>query len=308
MTGYARVRRALEPANPARGELSLSIKSVNHRGLDLHIQGPSAVDSLESVIRSLVKSKVQRGHVEIRVSLPSQHSSGQPNGQPGDANAPVLAVNERYLKQYLRLFREQAAQNGLPSEPDLNVALRIPGMLQEAEAPEPTGLDDVLKDALVEALDELNTFRDREGAAIAQEMRLHNDHIASVALQLEQLREGAAAGFQARLADRLADLLRGAQLDPQRLAHEAAILADRSDIGEELARLKIHSAQLSALLDQGGELGKKIEFLLQEMNRETNTVLSKTNGAGDASLKITELALSAKAAIEKVREQSLNLE
>jgi uncharacterized protein (TIGR00255 family) len=103
-------------------------------------------------------------------------------------------------------------------------------------------------------------------------------------------------------------LLKGAQLDPQRLAQEAAVLADRSDIGEELARLKIHSAQLAGLLDAGGEAGKKLDFLLQEMNRETNTILSKTSGAGDPGLKITELALGAKAAIEKIREQSLNLE
>src|SRR5262249_37595207 len=104
------------------------------------------------------------------------------------------------------------------------------------------------------------------------------------------------------------ELLRGANIDPQRLAQEAAMLADRGDIGEELARLKIHSAQLRALLDHGGEVGKKLDFLLQEMNRETNTILSKTNGAGEPALRITELALSAKSAIEKIREQSLNLE
>ena len=111
-----------------------------------------------------------------------------------------------------------------------------------------------------------------------------------------------------RLTERLQELLKGAQVDPQRLAQEAAILADRSDICEELARLKIHSGQLTALLDGGGEIGKKLDFLLQEMNRETNTILSKTNGAGESGLKITELALATKAAIEKIREQSLNLE
>ncbi len=139
-------------------------------------------------------------------------------------------------------------------------------------------------------------------------MRIHNARVAAVAEQMERIREGALGAFQSRLSERLKELLKGAQIDPQRLAQEAAILADRSDIGEELARLKIHSAQLAALLDAGGEVGKKLDFLLQEMNRETNTILSKTNGAGEAGLKITELALEAKAAIEKVREQSLNLE
>jgi len=132
--------------------------------------------------------------------------------------------------------------------------------------------------------------------------------VGAAADQMEQIRLGALGQFQNRLAERLKELLRGAQIDPQRLAQEAALLAERSDIGEELARLKIHSAQLGGLLDAGGEIGKKLDFLLQEMNRETNTILSKTGGAAEAGLRITELALGAKAAIEKIREQSLNLE
>ena len=103
-------------------------------------------------------------------------------------------------------------------------------------------------------------------------------------------------------------MLGGAALEPQRLVQEAAILADRSDVGEELSRLKIHAAHLEELLDNGGEAGKKIDFLLQEMNREANTILSKTGGIGDLGLGITELALAVKADIEKIREQSLNLE
>ena len=125
---------------------------------------------------------------------------------------------------------------------------------------------------------------------------------------MEGLRKSAVEYFQNRLNDRLREVSKGIAIDPQRLAQEAALLADRSDIGEELARLRIHSAQLQKLIDQGGEVGKKLDFLLQEMNRESNTILSKTSGAGDAQLRITELALAAKAAIEKIREQSLNVE
>jgi uncharacterized protein (TIGR00255 family) len=129
-----------------------------------------------------------------------------------------------------------------------------------------------------------------------------------LAEEMEKIRAGAQEVFQNRLTERLKELLNGVQVEPQRLAQEAAILADRSDIGEELARLKIHASQLAGLLDAGGESGKKIDFLLQEMNRETNTILSKTSGAGEIGLKMTELGLAAKAAIEKIREQSLNLE
>ncbi|HLH40030.1 MAG TPA: YicC/YloC family endoribonuclease [Bryobacteraceae bacterium] len=293
MTGFARVRRPL-----GEGELVVSLKSLNHRGLDIQIHAPAAADPFENTIRAMVKERVLRGHVEVRVSLPQA---------PVNGGAPAL--NHALLEEYLKAFREAADRHGLDSKPDLNAALRLPGMFAEGgEAEPPPEAEPALREALSQALDDLNCFRAREGAEIAREMRSHNARVAEAAEQIEKIRDGAAAAFQSRLAERLKDLLKGAQLDPQRLAQEAAILADRSDIGEELARLKIHSAQLAGLLEGGGEVGKKLDFLLQEMNRETNTILSKTNGMGEAGLKITELALEAKSAIEKIREQSLNLE
>jgi uncharacterized protein (TIGR00255 family) len=125
---------------------------------------------------------------------------------------------------------------------------------------------------------------------------------------MEEIREGAIPAFLKRLRDKLADLLHSAGIDPQRLAQEAALLADRSDIAEELVRLRTHAEQLQSMLKSGGEVGKRLDFLLQEMNRESNTILSKTGGLGDLGLTITELALSAKSEIDKIREQSLNLE
>jgi uncharacterized protein (TIGR00255 family) len=293
MTGFARVRRSL-----GEGELVVSVKSLNHRGLDVQVHAPSAADAFANGIRAMVKRAMVRGHVEVRVSLPQ----GSTNG-----NATVL--NHALLEEYLKSFREAAEMHGLDSRPDLNAALRLPGMFGEGGEAEP-GPDagPLLMETLEQSLVELNQFRAREGAEIGAEMRGNNARVASAADQMERIRSGASAAFQARLSERLKELLKGAQIDPQRLAQEAAILADRSDIGEELARLKIHSAQLAQLLDGGGEVGKKLDFLLQEMNRETNTILSKTNGAGEAGLRITELALECKAAIEKVREQSLNLE
>ena len=293
MTGFARVRRAGE-----NGELVVSVKSVNHRGLDVHLRAPEAVDAFESMIRALVKTKMTRGHVEVRVSLPG-----------GAAAAGVPVLNRGLLDAYFKAFQDAADANGLDAEPDLNAALRVPGMFAAPEEVEPdSSLGAMLTEAVEVALDELNAFREREGAETAAEMRKQNAHLAEVAAEMAHIREGAAEAFQSRLTERLRDLLKGAQVEPQRLAQEAAILADRSDIGEELARLKIHSAQLGVLLDAGGEVGKKLDFLLQEMNRETNTVLSKTNGVGETGLRITELALAAKADIEKIREQSLNLE
>ncbi len=293
MTGFARVRRPL-----GDGELVVSAKSVNHRGLDLVIQTPSALEPFEGTIRAMVKAGVVRGHVEVRVSIPKSVN--------GEA---VLALDREFLHDYLRIFREEAAAHDLESKPDLNAALRIPGMFAAAEsAGPPDGAEAVLQEALAAALEELNEFRAREGGAIVEELRGHNQGLSAAAERMEQLRAASSDYFQKRLAERLQEVAKGIQVDPQRLAQEAAILADRSDIGEELARLRIHSGQLAALLDAGGEVGKKLDFLLQEMNRETNTILSKTSGAGAPAMQITDLALAAKAAIEKIREQSLNLE
>jgi len=293
MTGFARVRHRL-----GDGELVVSAKSVNHRGLDLVIQAPSALEPYESTIRAMVKASVVRGHVEVRVSIPKSAN--------GEA---VLALDREFLHDYLRIFREEAAAHDLDSQPDLNAALRIPGMFAASEsAGPPEGAETALAEALARALEELNEFRTREGNSIAAELRSHNQRLTAAAEHMERLRAAASEYFQKRLAERLQEVAKGIHIDPQRLAQEAAILADRSDIGEELARLKIHSAQLAVLLEAGGEVGKKLDFLLQEMNRETNTILSKTSGAGEPAMKITDLALAAKAAIEKIREQSLNLE
>ena len=293
MTGFARVRRPC-----GEGEVVVSVKTVNHRGLDIHLHTPSAADPVENAIRVLVKGRLARGHVDIRISLPESTKG-----------AGGAGVNDAMLEEYLRAFREAAARHGLDARPDLNAALRIPGMFVETTGAEPGAeTESAVLEAVGAALDELNEFREREGGEIAQEMRGHNRRVAAVAEEIDKIRGGAVAAFQARLTDRLRELLKGVQIEPQRLVQEAAVLADRSDVGEEIARLRIHAAQLAALLEGGGEIGKKLDFLLQEMNRESNTILSKTGGIGDAGLKITDLALEAKAAIEKIREQSLNLE
>ncbi len=291
MTGFARARKAV-----AGGEIVVSVKSLNHRGLDLHFHMPAELDPFENGLRAAVKGRVARGHVEVRVSLVRSGTE------------PALGVNKALLDAYVASFRRAASEYGLDEAPDLNAALRLPGMFGETQAELGPEVEAALPAALEEALDELNAFREREGAQIGELMRRHNEAIERAAEGVEQMRSQATAVFQARLAERLSDLLKGAGVEPQRLAQEVAILTDRTDIGEETARLKIHSRQLGELLETGGEVGKKLDFLLQEMNRETNTILSKTTGAGEIGLAVTDLALPIKADIEKIREQSLNLE
>jgi uncharacterized protein (TIGR00255 family) len=291
MTGYARVRRF-----SAGGELIVSVKSLNHRGLDIHFHTASSLDPFENAMRTMVKRHLTRGHIEVRVSPPKAQTNG------------AAAINQPLLAAYFSAYQSAAAQYGVKAEPDLNAAFRLPGIFGEGAAENDDIPESVILDALDEALSELNEFRAREGADMLQVIRVHNANICNAALLMEEIRARAVPAFQNRLNERLRDLLRGTAIEPQRLAQEAAILADRGDIGEELTRLKIHSAQLETLVAAGGEVGKKLDFLLQEMNRESNTVLSKTTGIGDLGLKITELALAAKSDIEKIREQALNIE
>ena len=223
----------------------------------------------------------------------------------------TAGLNRALLALYMNAFREAAELYRVTDQqPDLNAALRIPGMVgiggEDEEVSEE--LSKAILRTVTEAVAALNVFREREGAVTAQEMRQRGSNICELVARMDEIRANAVPAFLKRLREKLADLLHGANVDPQRLAQEAAILADRSDIAEELVRLRTHAAQLDEILAGHGEVGKRLDFLLQEMNREANTVLSKTGGLGDLGLTITELALAAKSEVDKIREQSLNLE
>jgi uncharacterized protein (TIGR00255 family) len=291
MTGFARVRKP-----HGEGEMIASIKSVNHRGLDVHFHMPPELDQFENSLRSAVKRKVLRGHVQIQIRF------------TGARNLEPAVLNRALLETYISTFRRAATTHDLPGAPDLNAAFRLPGMFEPVDPEPDPEMEARLLAAAEEALDILNEFREREGAETGEEMRERATRIRDWAASMEGLRDQALPRFQARLTERLRELLSGAGLEPQRLVQEAAILADRSDISEELTRLKIHAVQLGDLLSGGGEVGKKLDFLLQEMQREANTILSKSSGAGEIGLAITDLGLKIKAEIEKIREQSLNVE
>jgi uncharacterized protein (TIGR00255 family) len=292
MTGFARVRKTIPD-----GEIVLSVKSVNHRALDLHFHLPPELDPFEAGLRKAIKGRVARGHLQVHVSFAQALEAGG------------TALNKPLLAAYLSAFQQATAEFGLTGKPDLNIALRIPGMIRGDATPElKPEIEKVLVGLMDEALETLNKFRAREGAAVAEEMRSRCAIICDQVAKMEKIRSKATSAFQKRLKERLQDLLRGASIEPQRLAQEAAVLADRSDVSEELIRLKTHTGQVDSLLQADGEVGKKLDFLLQEMNREANTILSKTGGLGELGLTITELALASKSEIDKIREQSLNLE
>ncbi len=294
MTGYALVR-----AQTSAGELTVALRSVNHRALDLHFHQNGPLVQFENAMRVLLKQHLVRGHIEVRTSIAP------------DAEADGVVYNRNLLKRYLTLFRQACDEFGLESKPDLNTFFAMPGVFDSARETKvlEKGLESEIITALATCIDELNAHREREG----QELRKTFDgEIAAIERQVEQIgaiREHAVAHFLRRLRERLANLLQEApSISENRLAEEAAMLADRSDVQEELARLTVHTEELRRVLENGGEIGKRADFLLQEMNREGNTILSKTSGIGEAGLTITNLALAIKANIERMREQALNLE
>lgn len=293
MTGYALVR-----AETSAGELTVTLRSVNHRGLDLHFHQNGPFAQFENAMRNLLKQKVARGHIEVRTSLtqaPGEHAIG---------------YNRELLEQYLAVFRRACADFELDSKPDLNAFFSMPGVFDAAHETKPLdqSLESNVVDALAACIDELNAYREREGRELCDDFEREIAAIEEQAAQMATIRAQALPHFFERLRARLTDLLKDSAISENRLVEEAALLADKTDIQEELARLAVHTQELRRILRQGGEIGKRLDFLLQEMNRETNTILAKTSGIGEAGLTITNLALATKANIERMREQALNLE
>ena len=303
MTGFSQVRGEVQrpdavptskAASNGRLAFSLSLKSVNHRFLDLHFRLPSGTDSLEMQLRRLLKEKMARGHVEVTLSLERSTSD-------------TFSVNREIIGGYISAFRAAAAEFSLVAEPDLNAVLRIPGALDSADDSADGEIESAVLAKVGEALQRLNQMREEEGRGIDRELRGRMAHLVEASKSVQQHRRAVLQNYSERLQSRLQELL-GAAVDKERVLQEAALLVDRSDIQEEIVRLETHVQHFLGLLDQGGEVGKKLDFLLQEMNREANTLLSKTSGLAGEALKITEAGLAMKAEIEKSREQVQNLE
>jgi uncharacterized protein (TIGR00255 family) len=296
MTGYAQ----------ARGEVNgwfirMSIKSVNHRFLDVRFRLPEGFDVYELRLRQIVREKIHRGHLDINLNV-----------QPGTA-APVQ-VNRELLQAYARTAEELRQNMKVSTDLDVVSLLRLPGVIGGLAPPLPETdeeqdqLGHVLDACLREALAKLDEMRHAEGRHLAEELRSRLARIGEKTDQVRELAVTLTPAFARRLQTRLKELLNGTDIEPARLAQEAALLAERSDISEELDRLRSHLQQFAKLLDGAGELGKKLDFLLQEMHREANTMLSKTPGVENEALTITALSLEIRAEIERLREQVQNIE
>jgi uncharacterized protein (TIGR00255 family) len=295
MTGYASVRGSVRDGVA----FMLSVKSVNHRFLDLNLRLPSSCDGLEAQMRRVLKERLRRGHVELTLQVERRSNS-------------EIQLNADLLSAYLLAYRRASEAHGLAYEPDLNTMLRIPGVMSvesSVGAEDAEGFDGAVLSQVPDLIMKLNEVRAQEGQALAAELRASMLRLRAFSEEMAGLRNGVRDIQFDRLRSRLVELTQGVPVSEERLLAEAAVLAEKSDIEEEIVRLRTHVDRFVAMLEEGGELGKRLDFLLQELNREANTMLSKTSGAsGGNSLRITELGLEMKAEIERAREQVQNLE
>ena len=289
MTGYGKAMVAGDDFS-----VSVDLKTVNNRFLDIHLRVGSELAALEPGIKKRITSRLTRGRVDVTISI---ERSAQ----------MVYELNRPLIAGYVNALKQLQADFQIGGELDINVLARIPGALQPAR----NGIDDrvitAVDAAVDQALDDLERMREQEGEALRTELRERVQKIESLVPVIEASAAGLAEAYRVRLQKRLGELLnRGGQvveIDPARLAQEVAYLADRSDVSEEMVRLRSHLTQFQEALDAPGEAGKMLDFLLQELNREANTTLSKST-----DLVIKEAGLAIKAEVEKLREQVQNVE
>ncbi len=296
MTGYSR-------GSGEEGGFAVSVvaKATNHRFLDLQIRLAGGLEALESHLRRWVKEHVARGHLDLFVTLERVGSSG-------------LELNRKMLAAYAVACQQLRSDFGFDAQPDPVALLRIPGLVESGNGSltesELERVRQLLERVTVETLNSLNQMRAREGEALERDVRGRLERLGEVSRQVEGLARKAPEFYRARLEGRVRELLGSIELDAGRLAQEVAYLASRSDIAEELARFRSHLDQTHHLLDPAAsrEIGKKFDFLLQEMNREANTMLAKTTDVPEVGLEITRRAIEMKTEIEKLREQAQNIE
>lgn len=290
MTGFGR--------GSATGDgfaIAVEIKTVNNRYLDVHVRGPQEISSLEMDIRKRVNARLSRGRVDLNINF----------DRTGEASS--YQINQSVIAAYVDALREIQHQFNLSGDIDVSAIARLPGALSSPRNELTDEMIAGIERAIDQALDNLEQMRNVEGQSLANEMRNRLQTIQQKIPQIEAAAAGLIEGYQQRLQKRISELVSRSgqpiELDPTRLAQEVAYLADRSDITEELARLRSHVEQFGETLESDEEVGKRLDFLLQELNREANTVLSKST-----EISIKEAGLAIKAEVEKLREQVQNVE
>lgn len=274
--------------------LSVELKTVNNRFLDVNIRLSSELQKLEAEIKRSVGARLARGRVDVNLQFDRDESVSY------EVNSPLIS-------SYIAALKDLKDEFALPGEPDINVIARLPNVLLVKKEEISEDFEAAVKTALDAALDDLEQMREKEGGLLGAELETRLRHIEERLVPIEGEAAKVPDEYRERLVKRIGDMLTRAELqvelDQGRLAQEVAYLADRADISEEIARLRTHIEHFRGIMDEEKEVGKRLDFLTQELNREANTITSKTT-----NMVIKENALKIKGEIEKIREQVQNVE
>ncbi len=288
MTGYGRMCVERDGR-----QLTVELKSVNHRFLDLAFRMPRLFNALEDMMRRQIGARLARGHVDVFVTYRNMREDSK-----------VVMVDEALLGAYMNALDRIREKAGLSDNRALMQMAQMHDVLVVSEAEEDTGaLKNLMEEALAGALDQMEAMRAREGESLKNDILDRIGRLEKMTLQIEERYPATVEEYRQRLRERVEELLGGASVDEQRLIQEVAIMADRSAIAEETVRLHSHFAQVREMTEAKEPVGRKLDFIVQELNREVNTISSKSQ-----DVPITKLVVSAKAEIEKIREQVQNVE
>lgn len=288
MTGFGRAAVLMDGR-----ELTIELKSVNHRYLDLAFRMPRHVSFLEDEIRRMLTARLTRGHVDVFLSYRNMRD---------DARSAVF--DPALLAAYLSAAKECSEKFGLRNDLSVASALRLPDVIDVVEAEEDReAVIELLRKALDKACSELIGMRKAEGERLCGDLLSRLDTLITIRAGIEERAPLVVEDYRNKLNERISAILGSAEVDMARLATEVALFADKANVDEELVRLLSHVTAARELLTNGDSIGRKMDFIVQEMNREFNTIGSKANDK-----EITALVIEGKAEIEKIREQVQNLE
>ncbi|MBK7642228.1 MAG: YicC family protein [Planctomycetes bacterium] len=287
MTGFGAAT-----SSEAQVQVRVEVRSVNHRFLQLKVKLPPELASFEGEVEAAVRKVLERGSVSLSVSVDAGGGS-------------TVRIDRELAQRYMTEVESLAKELGLEGRPKLETILALPGVVGSQSDPKLAEREArLLRGAVRDGLAELVAMREREGAALLQDLRANTAALTKEAARIEKRMPKVVKEHHKKLRTRMQDLLGGGiKLGPAELPRELALLADRMDVGEELARLSSHLVQWSALLEKGGATGRQLDFLVQELLREANTIGSKCNDA-----EVAHSVVEVKTRIERLREQVQNVE
>ena len=288
MTGYG---RAVEAVNGR--EFTVELRSVNNRYLDCNVKLPRSLSFAEDAVKQAVKGVISRGKVDVFISMTSE-----------TADQVKISLNNGVLEGYLSAMRQMVDSYGVKDDISVSTVSRLPDVftLERPEVDEEQLLADLLQ-VVGQALKNYDAMRQTEGVNLEKDLRSRSQTILELVAQVEQGNAQTVSDYRARLEAKLQEVLANTAIDESRILTEAAIFADKVAVDEETVRLRSHLEQMNTMLTTGGAMGRKLDFLLQEMNRETNTIGSKCS-----DVRLARIVVDMKAELEKIREQTQNIE